>query len=58
MELPGGAVLVNDMEDSDLDKPLLQDTAQAIRVAHAHELSSDPSSTHPVRAFPTQLYPT
>ena len=47
LELPGGSTLVNDMSENELDGPLLQNTAQAIRVAHAHELSSDPSSTHP-----------
>lgn len=48
LELPGGSSMISDMEDSDLDQPLLQNTAQSIRVAHAHELSPDPSSTHPV----------
>ena len=48
LELPGGSSMISDMEDSDLDQPLLQNMAQSIRVAHAHELSPDPSSTHPV----------
>jgi Leucine-rich repeat (LRR) protein len=45
--LPGGPAVLSEMEDSDLDRPLLHSTAEAIRVAHAHELSTDTSSTHP-----------
>lgn len=43
----GGAPLIDGMGESDLDQPVLQSTAEAIRVAHAHELRTDASSTHP-----------
>jgi hypothetical protein len=40
--------MMDGMGNSDLNLPLLQSTAEAIRVAHAYELSTDTSSTHPV----------